>query len=120
MKKFVLSLFILSFVFLLAACGGEESSESESTEKADKSVQIEATNFKFDQEEYTVKAGEPVNIEFTSAEGMHGLMIPELNVNIEGDGTKTITPEEPGEYEIRCSIPCGTGHAEMQATLIVQ
>ncbi|WP_235000438.1 cupredoxin domain-containing protein [Virgibacillus dakarensis] len=51
---------------------------------------------------------------------MHGLAIDDFDVNIEGDGNATFTPDKPGEYTIYCSIPCGQGHSDMTSTLVVK
>ncbi|SDK30711.1 cupredoxin domain-containing protein [Sediminibacillus albus] len=143
MRKSILMVLMLSLLLLLAACGGsddesgetkqeneqnqteqttggDESSESPESSEADNTLDIAATDFEFDQEEYTVQSGEEVTINLTSEEGMHGLAIDEFDVNIEEEGTATFTPEEPGEYEIYCSVPCGEGHANMKSTLVVQ
>ena len=83
-------------------------------------MDVTATDFEFDQEEYTVDAGEPVNVSLTSQEGGHGLAIDNFDIDIQGEGEATFTPEEPGRYNIYCSVPCGEGHTDMTATLIVQ
>lgn len=131
MKKSLLALIALAFVLILAACGGTsedqaegddaagDSSASEET-SAGNALDVTASNFEFDQAEYTVKAGEEVSISFANEEGMHGFAIDEFDVNIEGDGDATFTPDEPGEYTIYCSIPCGQGHDDMKSTLIVE
>ncbi|QTM98107.1 cytochrome C oxidase subunit II [Sediminibacillus dalangtanensis] len=143
MRKKILIVAVLGMlVLLLAACGSSSDDESGETKQesdentteetttgdggmaeegsSDNTLNISATNFKFDQEEYTVQSGEEVTINLTSEEGNHGLAIDEFDVNIEGDGTATFTPEEPGEYEIYCSVPCGEGHSDMKSTLVVQ
>lgn len=129
MKKWLLSAVFLSFLFILAACGGKDTSNDtgqvENTGSSDEAVinseiDISAINFEFDQAEYTVKAGEKVKITFANEEGMHGIAIDDLDVDIKGDGEATFTPTEPGEYTIYCNIVCGTGHADMKSTLIVK
>lgn len=51
---------------------------------------------------------------------MHGIAIDESEINIEEVGEATLTPEEPGEYMIYCSVPCGEGHDDMNVMLVVQ
>lgn len=129
MKKWLLSTILLSALVVLAACGGNDSSDT--TEQGDNSgssddtaasqeINMTGINFEFDQEEYTVKAGEPVTINYKNEEGMHGIAIDGLDVDIKGDGEVTFTPTEPGEYTIYCNIPCGEGHDDMKSTLIVE
>jgi len=137
LKKGVLVALFFSLTLVLAACGGDgndsatdagvESSteETENTQSPEESasgneIEIQASNFQLDPAEYTVNAGEEVKLSLTNVEGMHGIAIDEFDVNIEGDGEAVFTPEEPGEYTIYCSIPCGEGHSDMVATLIVQ
>ncbi|RCW73046.1 cupredoxin domain-containing protein [Saliterribacillus persicus] len=118
MKK-ILILLAVGVIFLtLNACGAEN--DNTSTEMADESIVIEGTNYTFDQESYTIPAGVPVTIQFKNQEGVHGIKISELDVDIKKDGRQTITVEEPGEYLIYCNLPCGTGHDDMVASLIVK
>lgn len=125
MRKNILFALFLGVVLILAACSGDntdqqvDSSSQEESPTANK-VEIVASNFQLDPVEYTVNVGEEVKISLTNDEGMHGIAIDEFDVNIQGDGEATFTPDEPGEYTIYCNIPCGQGHAEMISTLIVQ
>ncbi|WP_028784577.1 cupredoxin domain-containing protein [Thalassobacillus devorans] len=126
MKKFLGSIVLVSLLVILAACGGNENgaedNQQESTEEeaSGEKLDIIATNFQFNENEYTVKAGEPVTINLSNEEGQHGVAIEDFDVNIQGDGESTFTPEEPGEYTIYCSVPCGEGHSDMTSTLVVQ
>lgn len=137
MKKSLLAMIFLGFILVLAACGGSNSSDpvedtdannstgqtddsSSSDEATSNNVDIIATNWDFDQDEYIVTAGEEVKLTLTNDEGMHGIEIDGLDVKVDGDGETTFTATEPGEYNIYCSIPCGQGHNDMVSTLIVQ
>ncbi|WP_332631953.1 cytochrome C oxidase subunit II [Halalkalibacter flavus] len=126
MKKIIItgvSIFLIGF---LAACGGSgdeaataESEEGSAIESENGStVILEASNWDFDQEEYTVSAGE-VTIQLKNIEGYHGVEIEGTDLKIDGDGEQTVTLA-PGEYLIYCSIPCGADHDKMTAKLIVQ
>lgn len=125
MKKLLFTLLLASLAITLVACGGENSStgndNTPSTPTSGSSsankVVIEALNFDFDQEEYHVAAGE-ITIELKNSEGFHGIEIVGTGIDIKGNASQTVTLE-PGEYEIICSIPCGPGHADMYAKLIV-
>lgn len=136
MKKSLLAMIFLGFILVLAACGGNNSSDpvedtdtnnsagqtddSSSDEATSNNVDIIATNWDFDQDEYVVTAGEEVKLTLTNDEGMHGIVIDGIDVQVDGDGETTFTATEPGEYSILCSIPCGQGHNDMVSTLIVQ
>ncbi|WP_255301545.1 cytochrome C oxidase subunit II [Bacillus sp. AFS040349] len=150
MKQKSLFLFLLlAMMFVLAACsGGEDTNQDTGMEEnagqgaengegttdegttdgdgtedngdaAANAINISAVNWEFDKEEYMVKAGEPVTLNFKSEEGVHGLAIEGTDINIQQDGQQEVTLE-PGEYKVYCSIPCGQGHANMTATLVVQ
>jgi len=136
-KKSFLATIFLGLILVLAACGGSNNdsdtndavdNSAEGTEDsgfsenatANNDFEIQATNWDFDQAEYVVEAGEEVNVTLVNEEGMHGIAIDDLDVQIDGDGEATFTPTEPGEYTIRCSIPCGQGHNDMTSILVVQ
>ncbi|GAB7053485.1 MULTISPECIES: cupredoxin domain-containing protein [unclassified Paenibacillus] len=90
-------------------------------EAAGPTLKFVATNYKFDQEEYTVKAGEKVTVSLQNKEGLHAIEIVGTNVKLDNN-TKSmeVTFDKPGEYEVHCSLPCGPGHADMKTKLIVQ
>ncbi|TKJ92371.1 cytochrome C oxidase subunit II [Paenibacillus sp. CFBP13512] len=120
---------MIAVMVLLSACGQKNESnppQSGVTETgvapADGTEQlmIKATNYAFDQKEYHVKKGQPVQIVFESVQGNHGVMIPALNVDLDSQNTTaTVTPQEAGQFDIACSIMCGSGHSTMVAKLIV-
>lgn len=127
MKKSLFTVFLLSLIVILAACGSsdngsDEDNDSSETESpsAGSDLSITASNFEFDENEYTVQSGEEVKVNLTNEEGNHGIAIDEFDLDIQGDGEASFTPDEPGEYEIYCSVPCGEGHDEMKSTLIVE
>lgn len=119
----------MALLLTLAACGGGgsdkgssgsnaaavETSEANATE-----LVIVASNFEFDKDEYVVKSGEPIDFKIENASGYHGYEIKGLGINIEPGKEKQYTINQPGEYEIVCSIMCGPGHNDMVAKLIVE
>ncbi|ASK61099.1 cytochrome C oxidase subunit II [Virgibacillus phasianinus] len=138
MKKALVTALLLSLILILAACGSsneessndsgngdsgdktEQSADSSGDSAAKTNLDITATNFQFNKEEYSVPAGKEVTVSLTSKEGKHGLQIQGTDVNIEGEGKATFTIDEPGEYMIHCSVPCGEGHSDMMSTLVVK
>lgn len=123
-KPILFGLLLLAATLFLAACGNSEAdtnADSAADAGPSQAVEIEASNFQFNETEYHVNAGEPVTITLTSAEGGHGINIDEFDVNIAAPGGEaTFTPDKPGEYKIYCNVFCGEGHGEMTATLIVE
>jgi cytochrome c oxidase subunit 2 len=142
MKKIVAILLGLTLVFALAACGSKpdagaskapaatsaatsspaaSAGASPAAGGAAQAITLTATNFKYDKAEYKVKKGQPVTITLKDGEGMHGAAINEFKVNLKKDGeSATFTPDKAGTYTIQCSVMCGTGHATMKSTLIVE
>lgn len=100
-----------------------EHHKATASESADvgKSLKITATNWKFDQTEYKVAKGSTLNVNFLSKEGIHEVDIQGLDVHLtKANSTKSVTFDKPGTYEIHCVLPCGQGHADMKATLVVE
>lgn len=90
-------------------------------EAQENEIQFIMTDFKFDQPEYRMTAGEPVTLTMINKQGRHGVMIQGTDIDLTPDNaSQEVTIDEPGEYTLFCSIMCGPGHADMVATLIVE
>lgn len=128
MKKAIALLISSMLLLVLAACGGGNQNESagdsgitDTGVAPEAELVIKGTNFKFDQEEYRLKKGVPVKITYQNEEGNHGVMIPALGLQLDRKNNSTVvTPDEAGEFEISCSIMCGSGHSAMISKLIVE
>ncbi|MCE3199821.1 cytochrome C oxidase subunit II [Paenibacillus sonchi] len=128
-RRFAMLLSIGSLL-ILAACGGTGNNTGTANNKdgaaeagltADEELMISATNYSFDQKEYHLKKGVPVNIVFKNESGNHGILVPELNLRLDGkDSSQVIVPEEAGTFEMTCAIMCGSGHSGMSAKVIVE
>lgn len=129
MKKWLVLGFVSLMTIVLMACGsssnggtGSSNKQIEVTENdiVTGDLTITASNWKFDKDFYAIRAGEPITVTINSIEGVHGIEIvnSEYN-NIVNDKPTEITITEPGEYEVRCSIPCGSGHQKMITKLVV-
>ena len=112
---------VLMLAAVLAACGGNGNDGSNGNASSDieptQTLAIEASNWEFDSAEYTIEAGEPVQISLKNTEGFHGIEIVGVG-KVEAGKDKVFTLEA-GEYEIICNINCGTGHNDMVSKLIV-
>lgn len=86
-------------------------------------VELKAKRYAFEPAEITVKRGESVELQLTSADVAHGLRIRELKIDLHANKGKTVvttfTPQTLGTYVGHCSIFCGSGHGQMTFTIHV-
>ncbi|MEO2204512.1 cytochrome C oxidase subunit II [Paenibacillus pabuli] len=128
MKKTMAWLAACMLILVLAACGGGQQSadsgssgEPEADVTASEELVIKASNYEFDQPEYHLKKGVPVNIVYENVNGNHGILVPELNLQLDTkNSSKVITPDKVGEFEMSCSVFCGSGHSSMISKIIVE
>ncbi|GIP55114.1 MULTISPECIES: cytochrome C oxidase subunit II [Paenibacillus] len=124
MKKTIAFMACSVLLLILAACGsgsGSGSSSEVSNVEPEAELVIEATNYKFDQAEYHLKKDVPVKVIFKNAEGNHGMLVPGLKLQLSGKkDSAVIIPKETGEFELACSIMCGSGHSAMVSKIIVE
>ncbi|CAM4196971.1 cytochrome C oxidase subunit II [Paenibacillus xylanexedens] len=129
MKKGITWLAACMLILVLTACGGaKQSAESGSNGSdadagvtASEELVIKASNYEFDQPEYHLKKGVPVNIVYENENGNHGMLVPELNLRLDiSNNSKVITPDKVGEFEMSCSVFCGSGHSSMISKIIVE
>jgi len=80
-------------------------------------IEIHAKRFSFIPAEITLIKGEKVTLSLIADDTTHGLLIPDLGVNVtlpKGKVTKVdVTPQEVGTFHGQCSHFCGVGHASM-------
>ena len=86
-------------------------------------IEVTAKRYGFEPAEITVKKGEAVELELTTADVPHGLRIRELKIDVRvSKGQKsdaTFTPQSTGTFVGHCSVFCGSGHGEMTLTVHV-
>ena len=87
---------------------------------ATKNVTINASNWKFDQTEITAKVGDTINLTLKNTDGVHGLAIEDLGVNIKNNQTAEIKLDKAGTFEYHCSVQCGQGHDNMTGVIVVE
>ena len=89
----------------------------------EKVIRITARRFAFLPGEVTLKKGEPVTLEFTSADVVMGFNAPDLNVRTDIIPGKVsivrFTPDKTGTFVFLCDIFCGDGHEGMSGKLHV-
>jgi len=123
MKKWLLFGAAALAAMTIAACGSSTNSGggSAKVESGDKAFTVKASNFEFDITEIRVKQGDKVKITFVNAAGVHGIGIPDLNIDIkDNNGVVEFTADKVGEFEYICNIMCGAGHADMVGKIIVE
>ena len=87
-------------------------------------VKIAAKKFDYTPNAIRLKKGVPVVFELTSSDVVMGFSIPDFNIRadiIPGKVTQLpFTPDRAGKFVFMCDIFCGSGHEDMQGTLIVE
>ena len=87
-------------------------------------VKITAKRFIYTPAEFKVKAGQPVVLEFTSVDFVHGFNMPDFKVRADllpGRVTRvSLPPAQPGVYDFLCDNFCGDGHEEMHGRMVVE
>jgi plastocyanin len=87
-------------------------------------IDLKASRFAFTPGSLRVKAGVPVELHVVSTDGSHGIAIPASKINEPLPAGKEVvirfTPDQAGKYPFRCSVFCGSGHADMHGELIVE
>ncbi|WP_246010988.1 cupredoxin domain-containing protein [Brevibacillus nitrificans] len=128
-KKWGLLVSAVAFsAMLLTACGGESKDQAASgtpsaaapVATTGTAINIEASNWKFNQDTFEVKAGEEFTVNFKSAEGFHGIGIEGTDFELQKEGSKTLKIDKAGEYTIFCNVICGPDHGKMVAKLVVK
>jgi cytochrome c oxidase subunit II len=89
----------------------------------EKVIKIVAKRFDYTPGNFTLKKGEPVTLELTSADVLMGFNLPDFNLRadiIPGKVTRVrFVPDKTGTFTFLCDIFCGTGHEKMNGKLTV-
>ena len=87
-------------------------------------VAIKATRYFYSPPEIRLKTGEPVVLDLTALDRLHGFDIPEMHIRVDvlpGQVTSVrIMPTKAGVYEFHCDNFCGSGHETMAAKIVVE
>lgn len=109
---------VAAFITMNAAYGSSKNSKHERV------IKIVAQRFSYTPNEIIMKKGEPVRLEFTSLDFVHGFNVPDLNIRADlPPGKLTIinlTPQNAGTYDFICDNFCGAGHEDMGGRIIVR
>ena len=86
-------------------------------------IHITAKKFDFSPDSITLKKGEPVVLEMSSADREHGFNLRAFGVRANVSPGKVsrirFTPDKTGKFTFSCDVFCGDGHEEMTGTMIV-
>jgi cytochrome c oxidase subunit 2 len=112
---------IASLIVMLMFGGGYVLSSQQDSDKG--VVKISARMFEYNPSRIELKKGEPVTLELTSLDRLHGFNIPDLGLRADVLPGQTVTvdllPEKVGRYIFLCDIFCGNGHDEMNGVIVV-
>src|SRR5438132_10510075 len=90
---------------------------------AERVIHITAKKFDFSPDSITLKKGEPVVFEISSADREHGFNLRAFGVRISVAPGKVsrirFTPDKTGKFTFSCDVFCGDGHEEMTGTIVV-
>ena len=86
-------------------------------------IRVTARKFEFVPNDIELKKGEPVVLEFTSADVVMGFSLPDFKLRtdiVPGGITRlALTPDRTGEFEFVCDHFCGDFHEDMSGRIRV-
>lgn len=89
-----------------------------------KTIAITAHRFAFEPAQITLKKGEPVTLQLTTADVTHGFYLKPLKIDGVIEPGKTtelhITPQVAGTFTTICDHFCGANHGNMKMTIVVE
>ena len=110
-------------VFAAIAMSNNARSENPNPKK-ERVIKIVAKRFTYTPSEIVLKTGEPVRLEFTSLDFIHGFNVPDLNIRADlppGQVTTVrLLPKKAGTYEFLCDNFCGAEHEDMHGKIVVK
>jgi cytochrome c oxidase subunit 2 len=87
-------------------------------------IKITASKFQFTPDHITLVKNQPVTLQLTSSDRVHGFMIRTLKIDTDikpGKVTKiTVTPATAGTFTAICDHYCGLGHGNMKMKVVVE
>ncbi len=114
MKKLLLSFTAIVLLFASYKTGAQEGP---------KTIAITAHRVAFEPAQITLKKGEPVTLQLTTADVTHGFYLKPLKIDevIEPGRTTEVrlTPQVAGTFTTICDHFCGANHGNMKMTIVV-
>lgn len=109
---------------LASGCGSDSGSGADSSkdENSGTTIEITARSFRFEPDEISVHAGQPVTLRLTALGDHHDLVIDAFDFHVAADqgerSEATLSAPTEGRYAFYCSVP-GHRDAGMEGTLVV-
>ncbi|HEY8099504.1 MAG TPA: cupredoxin domain-containing protein [Burkholderiaceae bacterium] len=92
--------------------------------KKERVIKLQAKKFEYTPNQIIIKKDEHVVLEITSVDFIHGFNIPDFKIRADlppGKITRIrLNPDKLGRYAFLCDNFCGSGHEEMNGTIIVK
>lgn len=86
-------------------------------------IKVVAKKFEFVPAEIRVAKGETVELQISAPEVPMGFSLPDFKSRVDvmpgKVATLTFTPDKAGSFGFVCDLFCGSGHEDMQGTLVV-
>jgi|SRR5471030_1567921 len=107
-----------------AAAGSVLLAGTAAAKTKERVIKIEARKFRYEPNLIELKKGEAVVLEFTSIDFTHGFSVPDMKVRadlVPGQPVRVkLQPDTAGQFTFLCDNFCGSGHEEMNGTIIVK
>src|ERR1700747_3098128 len=120
MKRYI-RILMLSALVSCALLSGLLVYNRASALPAERVIHITAKKFDFSPDSITLKKGEPVVFEISSADREHGFNLRAFGVRTNVSARKVtrvrFTPDKTGKFTFSCDVFCGDGHEEMTGTV---
>ena len=114
------TLLVLGLITGLATYSIPTRAQADSTQV----IKITASKFHFTPDHITLEKGQPVTLQLTSSDRVHGFMIRALKIDTDikpGKVTEvTVTPQAAGTFTAICDHYCGLGHGNMKMKVVVE
>jgi len=89
----------------------------------EKVISVSAMKFEFLPATINLKRGEPVILELSSLDRIHGFKVPALGVDVAVLPDTTVrvrvVPDKAGSFAFLCDNFCGDGHEDMDGVIVV-
>jgi len=107
-------------ILFLGVCAGGAYVAAQPAERV---IVVHTKKFEFRPDHLTLKRGEPVILEFVADDVVMGWNLTDFGLRADVIPGKSMrvrfVPDRSGEFTFFCDIFCGTGHEEMNGSIVV-